>query len=210
MQPKQKLPDPLGMIARVRNKLNPACAVRKSPFCDYIISMRMQSVPYREIEAWLIEQGSEYRISSPTVFKNFKKVKLETRLTYAEEMLEKAGGFIKLDLVRELSQNIITQKARVDRLVRGEEKRREQQNYENYVDRRIRGEMELLNRMCRDLDDMLRKVPDEVARQNAEALKKMDDQGIPMSEDAQRVLADLILKGEIALSPSDLLTARPN
>lgn len=208
---KQKLPDPLNLIGRIRARLNPKCAVRQSPFCDYIISMRMQGVPFREIEEWLISKGKRFRISAPTLCKNFKNTKIKVNLTYAEEMLENAGGVIKLDLVREMSQNIITQKQRVDRLVRREAEIQQgigghfQEARPAYSDKRIRGEMEMMNGMIAKLDSMLKALPEEEARAAEERAKKMENQKISMSEDAESVLTDMILGGELALGPLDML-----
>lgn len=204
--PPRRLTDPSGLIERIRRRLNPRCAVARSPFCDYIISMRMQGIPWREIENWLIEQGEEHRISSPGLFKCFKNAKMEVKLSYAEEMLEKMGGVVKLDVIREMSQNVITQKERVDRLVRGEvEKRASSKEYANYVDKRIRPEMTLLQSMMKELHQLLEKTPQQAAAEAEEALRIMDQQGITVSEDAAAVLADMIINGEIKAGPSDLL-----
>lgn len=201
----QRLPDPHGLIGRIRARLNKKCAIRVSPFCDYIISMRMQGIPFRDIEAWLIEQGDQYRISAATIWRNFKQSKIEVKLTYAEEMLEKMGGVINLDLVREMSQNIITQKQRVDRLVRGEENRRKQAGSENYVDKRIRQEMQLMNDMIAKLHSMLEKAPGDAAAAAEEELRRMDQAGIGITEDAASLLTDMILNNEISVGAHDLL-----
>lgn len=206
----QRLPDPHGLIARIRSRLNKKCAVRVSPFCDVIISMRMQGVPFRDIEAFLIEQGSEYRIAAPTICKNFKATRMEVKLTYAEEMLEKMGGAINLDLVREMSQNIITQKERVDRLVRREKTIQikglnGQQPNPGYLDKRVHREMDLLNGMISRLHTILEKAPEEVRRENEEAVRNMQGQGLTLTDDAAKVITDMIINGELMVGPSELL-----
>lgn len=205
----QRLPDPHGLIARIRTRLNKKCGVRQSPFCDVIISMRMQGVPFRDIEAWLIEQGPHFRISAPTLCKNFKTAKMEVKLTYAEEMLERMGGVINLDLVREASQNIITQKERVDRLVRRERVIQTEGTGDGpnpaYLDKRIRGEMDLLNTMIRQLHYMLEKTPDAVRREAKETLNAMENQDLKLTDDAAKVITDMIINDELLVGPSELL-----
>ena len=141
-----KLADPHGMIARIRRSLNPNCAVRLSPYCDVLISMRMQNIPYLQMEKFLIEQGKEknenYRISAPTLYRNFMKTKLNIELPYAEELAERWGGRIDLDLVRELSGQILIQRQRVDKLVRREQQM--QRKTPGYHDKRIRAEQDAL------------------------------------------------------------------
>lgn len=203
----QRLPDPHGLIARIRARLNKKCAVRVSPFCDYIISMRMQGIPYREIEDWLLEKGEQYRISQATIWRNFKQAKIEVKLTYAEEMLEKMGGVINIDLVREMSQNILTQKTRLDRLVRAEENRRKTPGSENYVDKRIRQEMQMMNDMLAKLHAMLEKAPADAAAAAEEEIRRMDQQGVGLTEEAASVLTDMILNNEIMVGAHDLLPA---
>lgn len=205
----QKLPDPHGFIRRIKGKLNKRCAVRQSPFCDVIISMRMQGVPFRDIETFLVDQGEGYRISSPTICKNFKQTRMEVKLTYAEEMLEKMGGIINLDLIREASQNIILQKERVDRLVRREEiiqtkGMNDQKANPAYLDRRVKGELELLNNMIRQLHAMLEKTSSG-ENVDPEVLNKMEAQELHMTEDVAQVLADMIINDELVVGPVELL-----
>jgi hypothetical protein len=68
----QKLPDPHGMIARVRARLPKNCSVRLSKYCDHIIAMRMQGLPFHQIETWLTEQGEAQRIPATTIWRNLQ------------------------------------------------------------------------------------------------------------------------------------------
>lgn len=198
------LPDPLGMLARIKSKMNPQCAVRRSTYCDYIISMSMQAVPYRDIEAWLIEQGPQYRIAASTICKNLKTSKLDVRLTHAEEKLEKLGGFINLNHVRELSQLIITQKGRVDHLVRLEEEKRKDPALKHYSDKRIAQEMDLMAGMIKSLNSILALTKDDAAKRLEESMKAMDDQGLKMTADGKTMLTDLLLHGDLVVTSDDL------
>jgi hypothetical protein len=200
---RQVLPDPHGMIARVRARLNKKCAIRQSPFCDVIISMRLQAIPFRDIEKWLIEQGQEYRISSPTIFRNFKQSKIQVNLTWAEEMLENLGGQVNIDIIREMSQNIYMQKQRVDALVRVEQEKRK--SNPAFSDKRIRQELTIQNDMLTKLHAMLVKIPGEATNKMEEDIKKMEKEGIGLTEDAAHVLTDLIINGDIVIGLNDLL-----
>jgi len=200
---RQVLPDPHGLIGRVRSRLNKACAIRQSPFCDVIISMRLQAIPYRDIEKWLIEQGQEYRISAPTIFRNLKETKVQVNLSWAEEMIEKMGGTVTIDIIREMSQNIYTQKQRVDTLVRNEKEK--QKVNPAYSDKRVRQEMVVQNDMLTKLHAMLAKVPGSAVDKMEEDIKKLEQNGIGLTQDASDVLTDLIINGDIVIGVNDLL-----
>ena len=161
---RKKLADPQGMIARIRNRLSKNCVTRRSPFVDYIISMRMQGVPFLEIERWPIQQGQEYRIAASTLCRQLNNTKLVVDLTYAEAMLEKRGEFIEINVIREISNNIVTQKLRIDQLVKAEQDKRGKQGYESYSDKRIRAEMIVYNDMLAKLHNMLKELPEGAAR----------------------------------------------
>jgi len=199
----QKLPDPHRMIARIRGRMSKNCAVRKSPYCDVVISMRMQGIPYRQIEAWLIEQGDEHRISAATILRNLTKTKLKVELSYAEELAEKWGERIDLDHARELAGQIIAQRKRVDKMQRLEEER--QEDRAGYFDRRLKGERELLAKMIKDMAGMM-KSPLEAAQEAMEAGALMGALSFQMSEDAKNVLKDMLLSGELrygAIDPTE-------
>jgi len=191
----QKLPDPLGIIKRIKARLSVNCAVKKSPFCEIIISMRLQGIDYRSIEKWLIDQGEEYRISSPTIFRNLKNTKLEVTLPYAEELAEKWGGRIDLDHIRELSGQVLAQRKRLDRLQRREEEH--QVDRPHYFDRRIRQERELLTNMIKALGSLI-KSPLELADEAraAEAYSALNT--LKLSDDAVAVLKDMLISGELS------------
>ena len=157
----QRLPDPHGMIARIKARMNRNCAVRISPYCEVIVSMRMQGINFRSIEEWLIEQGPEHRISAATLCRNLKQSKMVVELNKAEELAEQWGGRIDLDLVREISGQILLQRKRVDKLQVREEKRQAGGEI-NYLDKRIRQERALLVEMVKTLFSMM-KTPLEAA-----------------------------------------------
>jgi len=192
---KEKLPDPLAEIAQLRKKLNPKSSVAKSPFCDVLLSMRMQGVNYHAMERWLIEQGQEQRIPASTIFRNMKGI--EVNLPYAEQLAERWGGRIDLDLSRELAGQLIAQRMRVDKLQRQEEKL--QETNARYLDKRLRGERELLASLIKDLHGMM-KNPMEAAIEamQADALTTMS-----ISEDASALVTEMILNGEIKLGIED-------
>ena len=196
----QKLPDPHGMIARVKGRMSKNCAVRISLYCDIIISMRMQGIPYRQIEAWLIDQGDEYRISASTLYRNLTKTKLKVDLPYAEELAEKWGERIDLDHARELAGQILAQRKRVDKLQRLEEET--QKKNERYFDRRLKPERELLMNMIKTMVVMM-KSPLEAAQEAMEASALMGTIGFSMTEDATSVLKDMLLSGELQYGELD-------
>lgn len=192
----------MGMIARIRSRMSPNCAVRLSPYCDVIISMRMQGVPYRDIESWLVKQGEEHRVSAPTIWRNFKQTKLQVELPYAEELAERWGGRIDLDVVRELAGQIISQRKRIDRLLRLEEEK--QKTSLGYHDKRIRGERETMVMMLRSLQAMMAS-PEEAAKEGMRADQMARPLEIAdMSEDVLSLLRDALLSGELKISEPDL------
>lgn len=196
---KRKLVDPELLIKGVRDKMNPKCAVRQSKYCDIIISMRMQGMPYLSIEKWLIgEGGDEARISETTIYRNLKTSGLEVNLSYAEHMVEVTGGRLDLDLVREMSQNIYTQKQRIDKLVRREvEINGTRKPIEAYLDKRIRPEMETLNKMVKDLHIMIQE------RDLASAADGQPDVvALELTEDAASMIAELIVSGSLVIDAS--------
>jgi len=196
----QKLPDPHGMIARIKGRMSKNCAVKKSPYCDIIISMRMQGIPYRQIEAWLIDQGEEHRISAPTLLRNLTKTKLKVDLSYAESLAEQWGERIDLDHARELAGQIIAQRKRVDKMQRQE--LITQEKTARFFDRRLKGERELLTKMLKDMAQMM-KSPLEAAQEAMEAGALMGAIGFKMSEDVKAVLTEMLLTGELRYGEID-------
>ena len=196
----QKLPDPHGMIARVRSRMSKNCAVRRSPYCDIVISMRMQGIPYRQIEEWLIDQGPEYRISCSTLMRNITKTKLKVELSYVEEMAEKWGERIDLDYARELAGQIVAQRDRVDKMQRQEIV--SQEKNKRYFDRRLKPERELLTNMIKTINAMM-KSPLEAAQEAMEAGALMGAIGFKMSEDARGTLKEMLISGELKYGELD-------
>lgn len=198
----EKLPDPIAIIAKMKKRLNPQGAVAKSPYVDVIIGMRLQGINYGAIEKWLVKQGLEHRIPASTLCRNMKHLQVE--LPYAEELAEKYGGRIDLDLGRELAGQIIQQRARVDNLQRNEiliqtEGLNGQQPNPRYHDKRIKPERELLASLIKDLHGMM-KSPLEAAE---EAMQADAVAGVEVSEDGEAVIREMILSGDIKLGLED-------
>lgn len=197
-----RYPDPQGMISRVRARLPRNSSVRMSQFCDHIIAMRLQGVPYHGIEKWLQSKGKEFRIPAATIWRNFKATKIKIVLPYAEELAEKWGGGIDIDLARELSRQILVQRNRVDHMVIQEaEKRKTSPMFTNKL---IRAEMETLNNLIHSMTMML-KSPMEAAdeRARAESLLKKVGGELELNEAAQNTLVDMILSGDLKIGGGD-------
>ncbi len=190
-----RFPDPGGMIARARASLKPNCQVRKSPYCDQIIAMRMQAVSYRDIETFLGDQGTQYTIPSATIHRNFKSCKLAVSLTKAEEMAEQWGGGIDLDLVREMMDQALIQKKRIDHLVRHEGKK--QLKDPGYSDRRIGNEMLIFQNLVKVVEPFLQ-TPDEGL-----ASLHNGDVTIELNEDAEALIVSMLLNGDMSYSVAD-------
>lgn len=198
-----KFPDPQGMIARVKARLPKNCAVKMSPYCDYVIAQRMQGIPYESIEKWLKERGPEFRISAATIWRNFKATKIKINLPYAEELAEKWGGQIDLDLARELSRQVLVQRQRIDHMVQIEaEKRKSTPTFTNKL---IRAEMETLNSLIHSLASMMKSPGDAVSeRAAAEARLKKLGEGMEISEEAEKKLVDMILSGAVKVGGDEI------
>lgn len=191
-----RLPDPQGAIARVRSRMSSNCAVRLSPYCDVLISMRMQGVNFREMEKWLTNQGLQFRISATTLWRNMKKAASAVELPYFEELAEKWGGRLDMDAVRELAGQIVAQRRRIDRLQRHEEA--EQQLNPKYHDRRIRAERELFTEMAMAFHNMTKEAP-ELETELEKAMREVDSSKIQVSPDGMTMIRELLLSGDVRL-----------
>lgn len=188
------LVDPHGMIANVRRRLSKQCAVALSPFCDSIIAMRMQGVPLRDIEKWLIEQGQESRIPASTIFRNLKNVKIDVKLPLAEEIAERWGGAIDIDMARELSGQVLIQRERIDKLVRRELD--QQKTNLGYHDKRIHREQEMLVSLVAQLRQLV-KDPDEALKERQRLDKERHEESMVLTPEALNVIRGLILSGQM-------------
>lgn len=196
----QKLADPIGMIARIKSGLPKNCAVSRSSYCEIIISMRMQGMHFRAIEDWLIEQGPEHRISAPTIWRNLRKTKLRVELPYAEELAEQWGGRFDIDLSRELTGQVYSQRQRVDKLQRLEKSR--QEKHPGYFDKRILKERQLLSDLIARLHGMM-KSPLEAAEEVIRARGLLGKNKLKVSEDAASLLTRMILDGDLSIQELD-------
>jgi len=193
---KKKLTGAVETLSLLKKRLSPQCAVRKSPFCEQIIAMRLKRVPCREIEQWLIGQGKDYRISYATVNRNLLTAGINPDLSFGEAKIEEWGGDPELDLSRELASLILAQKNRVDLLVNVENERNQNRRKGGapYIDRRLAREMELFKAMLADHHRM--------ERENKQGDKGIVDSrmiGVILTEDARTVLTEMLLHGEIKL-----------
>lgn len=187
--------DPHGFISRVKKGLPKNCAVMLSPFCDSIIAMKMQGLSYLQIEKFLITQGDQYRISAPTIWRNLKKSKVNVRLPYGEELAERWGGQIDLDIARELSVQILVQKERLDKLIRSEAAK--QRTNAHYHDKRIKQEQETLLQMMAKLQTMM-KSPEEAAEERKRADTAKAQEALYIAPEALDTVRQLILSGFMA------------
>lgn len=195
----ERLPDPHGFITRIKAKLKPNCSVRTSPYCDVIIAMRMQGIPFDRIKEWLEERGAEYSIPASTIHRNLKETDLVIELPYAEEVASKWGQRIDMDPVRELLGQSLVQRRRIDSLVRAEEA--EKKTNPRYHDKRIRGEMEVFDKMVRTLHVLSNKTMAHLIGSMGEQAKEdeVKANSLTMSSDAMKLISEMILDGELTM-----------
>lgn len=196
--PRQHLADPLNYIARIRARMPKNCGVRQSEYCDFIISLRMQGYSYYKIRDWLIQRGPEHAISVPTLARHLGRAlkKQEVALTYIEEQAEKWGGRQDLDLAKELASQILTQKDRIDAMVRAEKDR--QKESPRYVNGHIRREMETMSKYM-ELAVSLQRMLDE--KEKEKSTYDPNDSALDMTimdETTEEKLVELILDGKVA------------
>lgn len=146
-------PDPLGKIQRTRDALHSRSAVRRSKYCDFIITLRLQGNTYREIEAKLKEFGPEHRISAPTIWRNLAAAGVVDEAEQATR-IDEFGGNLDFDPVAELRKQIYIQKTRISYLLGQERARRLASPKSPFHDPRIRDEMAALTSMMRTLREM--------------------------------------------------------
>lgn len=172
------------MIRRIRERLTKNCAIRLSVHCDTIIAMRMQGIPFQKIEDWLIEQGKQYRIAAPTLQRNFAKTGIRIELPAAEQIAERWGGRMDIDIQREVQGLILLQKGRVSELVNREKQK--QITNPGYFDRRVRQEMaELLAQVS-----TLQKLMDQGLGWDEE---ETTASGLPLTEEQEKALVTMLV-----------------
>lgn len=204
-----RLPDPKGRIAAVRNGMSPDCSVRKSPLCDAIIGLYLTGTSFSQIELWLIQQGEIYRIPAPTLWRNLSKGDKNNERdkfqTHIENEIESVGGMVNLSAVNEAQNNYLLQKKRVDFLVRAEQEKRKEPGRENYHDKRLAVEQKILNEL---LLTYQKASGGGLLSRDEEGVTNPD--GLSLSEDARKVLSDMILNEELKVDPSALRLVKPN
>lgn len=195
--PAVKLVDPDGRVRAAKRNLNKEGAVRRSPFCEVIISLWLQGAGWRDIEQWLIAQGPDYRIPSTTLWRNFKKAGLDTRrsLTKIEEEIEANGGVVFIDIVNEARNNLLLQKRRIDHLVRTEAFRKTQKGSEFYHDKRVAQEL----KAQAELIALYSKILDQASGKGEDSKKEGEGQPLKMTSEAKVLLVEMLISGEIEL-----------
>lgn len=195
-----RVPDPHGLILRVKRRLNPNSSLALSRFCEQLIAMRLQAVPYLEMEKWLAQRGPEFRIPAATLYRNFKAAKTQVEMPLAEELAEKWGGSFDFNTTRMLAGQIMVQRTRIDKMLRQETKK--QETSPAYMDKRIRGEMETLTMMVKHYQGML-KSPVEAAKELQEEEEKLAQQEVNLSPEALTIMTEMVLSGKIGVGTKE-------
>jgi hypothetical protein len=197
---RDKIPDPQGMISKIRSKMPPNCSVRKSPYCDMIIAQRLQGVPYRSIKQFLDGQGMQHSIPVATIARNLDCAKEAIELPYAEELAERWGGSIDLDAIRMLAGQILLQRRRIDKMVKAEVEK--QKTNANFFDKRIRAEMETFQNQLKSYQSQL-KDPILAARERYQADGIVQASELTLTAEGEKQLTDLVLSGQLRLGDGD-------
>ena len=178
-------------MEQVINRMPKGCSVRKSPYCNELVSMRIRGATYGELGAFLSRKGVEFAIPQSTLSRNLKPLETAELVPCATLIIEQWGGNRTIDLKKEVDDIIQVQKVRVDRLVRREE-RLVAAGRPDYVDRNVKEEMGALADLIK-----LRKTLDTEAI-SPETEKK---EPVVVSQAAKDTLANLILGGELTVDP---------
>src|SRR5437867_1017666 len=109
----EEIPDPTGRIARAVKALKRDCLVRQSPLCEWIISRRLAGDSYPEISEGLQKFGRQYWISKSTIHRNLQRTELDKHVPQGVLIAEGYGGDLEIDVVREVSLQILSQRQRV-------------------------------------------------------------------------------------------------
>lgn len=187
-------PDPKGKIAKAKAKMPAACSVRKSKFCDEIISLRLSGQSYRKIEDWLRGKGAEHAIPAATLCRNLMTGLGNTQdfMPVYEEVAEQNGFDITIDPGRSLAGQALIQRQRIDYMIRNESlKQRASPGYSNS---KIRQEMETYLQLVKAAAEY------ELAKDGEE--KDVTKGNSDLSQEAEDALAELILSGEITVPGS--------
>lgn len=194
--------DSEGRIAKIKARMARDCAVRKSKYCDHIIALRMAGRSFYKIKDWLYDQDPEAIISVPTLSRNLKKAfrAEDAHLDFAQELAEKWGGDLSVDLERELEAQILTQRRRIDVQVRAEAQR--QATRPGYRNATLRQEMETLATL---LDQYTRLKGIGQSRPNSSISPDIPMQNQPkvepgtpvLDQQSSAALVDMILTGKI-------------
>lgn len=99
-----------GRILRIRQHLRVKCALRKSPYCDWIIALRLQGVTYPQLSRWLFER--DYGMPIATLCVNLKNIAVPNRTREADAI----GGRFGTDEEAELEGQIAMLRGRIDKM----------------------------------------------------------------------------------------------
>jgi hypothetical protein len=166
--------------------------------------MRLQSVPLYKISDFLKSKGPDHYIPPTTICRNIAEALAkgppdEFEQTAAEQQAERWGGKLDLNLEHELIGQFVLQRRRLDILRKQEEARRI--DNPNHLDKRIKPETELLLLIARQLRDMSIS-PAEAQREYLDALEQEGGRELELSQDAEDVLTDLVINGDLRMSSS--------
>jgi len=186
-----KMLDSKGIMARAKARMPVDCSVRKSQYCDEILSLRLQGFSYRKIEEWLREKGRQFAIPAATLCRNLVRGFGDKQdfVPVYEQMTEEHGGDMLMDAGRVVAGQLLVQRTRLDYMVRMEAERRKQRP--GYSNPRIRQEMETLLMLARAAEDM-KALQEKGSLADGKVMAEI-------SEGAKEALANMILEGQVSI-----------
>lgn len=191
------------VLDRIRSKMSASCSVRRSPFCNDIIAMRLGGTPFSRISQWLSTKGKEFEISPSTLESNIKPAMVKARvlekdfMMLAVEAQERLGTVFSTDIMLEFDGMVYTQKYRIDYLLRKEKGRQQTDPSTTYSDRRIGKEIKLL------ADILYRMARVQYLMRDVRSLDNEDTGGeeetLELEEETLSFLESAILSGKVSV-----------
>lgn len=193
-------PEKNDLIATLKSQLRNKSAVKESPFCNELISMRLQGSTYNQLSEFTASKG--VRIPITTIRRDLMNV-VKPQLTMTEEAMERWGGELTINTKRELSLQIRMQKLRIDDMHREEKKRQKEKNNPYYLIPEIKGEVLVLNTLLAHLTTIEHRER-ELSVEEAKKPINVSEYTLKMTEDGRAVFREMFLTGEVALVPTDM------
>jgi len=193
----ETFPDPQQILTAIKQKLKAGCSVRDSKFVDLILSRRLNGCTFREIEEELTAKGLEYRIPASTIWRNMTEAGAGGTDFEWTALIDMWGGEKEIDIQGELKNQAFMQKYRINALVKRE--REKKKLTPEYMDRRIREEMETLVLMLKTLHETGVESVDDT---KAAKLGK----GMEIDSEAEQQLEAMILSGKLRPTQSNTET----